>query len=101
MQKKSFPPTVSQKLPASQPLANKMHTIYRKFHEEIERPGVGKLLKSFRNGDGEPTISYRCSATSMTFGFGDPLHSLPLGWMPTWRKDSSNATFGAKKPKCR
>lgn len=35
---------------------------YRMCGEEMERPGVGKLLKSFRNGAGEPAISYRCSA---------------------------------------
>ena len=28
----------------------------------MECPRVWKLLKSFRKGDGEPTISYRCSA---------------------------------------
>ena len=62
VKKQSFFPTVSQKLQANQPFANNLHTIYRKCREEMECPGVGKLLKTFRKGDGEPTISYRCSA---------------------------------------
>ena len=41
------------------------------FHEEIEHPRVGELLESLQNGDEEPTISDRCSATNMTFGLGD------------------------------
>jgi len=40
--------------------------------EDIEWPRVGELLESLQNGDEEPTISYRCSATNMTFGLGDP-----------------------------
>jgi len=40
--------------------------------EEIECPRVGELLESLQNGDEDPTISYRCSATNMTFGLGDP-----------------------------
>ena len=74
VKKQSFLPTVSQKLQANQPFANNLHTIYRMCEEEIERPRVGKLLKSFRNGDEEPTISYRCSA-NMANGLGDPLPS--------------------------
>lgn len=68
VKEQSFFPTVSQKLPANQPFANSLHTIYRMCHEEIERPRVGELLESLQNGDEEPTISYRCSATNMTFG---------------------------------
>ena len=80
MQKQSFFPTVSQKLQANQPFANNLHTIYGIREEEIEHLGVGKLLKSFQNGDGEPTISYRCSAANMTFGFGVTIClPLPLG----------------------
>ena len=75
MQKQSFFPTVSQKLQASQPFANNLHTIYRMCEEEIELPRVGELLESLQNGDGEPTISYRCNATNMTFGLGDRLPS--------------------------
>ena len=62
VQKQSFFPTVSQKLQANQPFANNLLTIYRKCREEMECLGVWKLLKSFRKGDGEPTINYRCSA---------------------------------------
>jgi len=35
--------------------------------------------------------------TSMTFGWVTLCIPLPLGWMPTWRKISLNADFGAKK----
>ena len=62
VKKQSFFPTVSQKLQASQPFANSLHTIYRMCKEEIENPRVGELLESLQNGDGEPTISYRCNA---------------------------------------
>ena len=75
VKKQSFFPTVSQKLQANQPFANNLHTIYRMCEEEIEHPMVGDLLESLQNGDGEPTISYRCSATNMTFGLGDRLPS--------------------------
>ena len=75
MQKPSFFPTVSQKLQANQPFANSLHTIYRMCHEEIEHPRVGELLESLQNEGGEPNISYRCSATNMTNGLGDPLPS--------------------------
>ena len=44
-------------------------------HEEIERPRVGELLESLKNGGGKPTISYRCSVTNMTNGLGDYLPS--------------------------
>jgi len=48
--------------------------------EEIECPRVGELLESLQNGDEEPTISYRCSVTNMTFGFWVTHHlPLPLG----------------------
>jgi len=43
--------------------------------EEIEHPRVGGLLESLQNGDKEPTISYKCSVTNMTFGLSDPLPS--------------------------
>ena len=75
VKKQSFFPTVSQKLQASQPFANGLHTIYRMCHEEIERPRVGELLESLQNGDEEPTISYRCSVTNMKNGLGDRLPS--------------------------
>jgi len=42
-------------------------------HEEIEFPRVVELLESLQNGDEKRTISYRCSATNMTFGLGDHL----------------------------
>jgi len=44
-------------------------------HEEIECPRVWELLESLQNGDKEPTISYRCSATNMKNGLGDHLPS--------------------------
>ena len=71
VKKQSFFPIVPQKLQANQPFANNLHTIYRMCKEEIEGPRVGELLESLQNGDGEPTISYKCSATNMTFGLGD------------------------------
>ena len=71
VKKQNLFPTVSQKLQANQPFENSLHTIYRMCHEEIEWPRVGELLESLQNGDEEPTISYKCSPTNMTFGLGD------------------------------
>lgn len=72
--KVSFPQSPRSYQPTN-PLQMVLHTINILCREEIERPRVGEFLKSLQNGDGKPTISYRCSVTKMTNCLGDRLPS--------------------------